>query len=73
MEIAGKVILNVILRIIFTMIALVITGFINYLYCKKTGSICERKACIYRNESMAWTYRFKLWLYKLLHKNNKDR
>lgn len=44
-----------------------------HLYCKKTGSICERKACIYRNESMAWTYRFKLWLYKLLHKNNKDR
>lgn len=37
MEIAGKVILNVILRIIFTMIALVITGFINYLYCKKTN------------------------------------
>ena len=35
MEIAGKVILNVILRIIFTMIALVITGFINYMYCKK--------------------------------------
>lgn len=37
MEIAGKVILNVILRIIFTMIALVITGFINYMYCKKTN------------------------------------
>ena len=37
MEIAGKVILNVILRIIFTVIALVITGFINYMYCKKTN------------------------------------
>ena len=37
MEIAGKVILNVILRIIFTIIALVITGFINYMYCKKTN------------------------------------
>lgn len=38
MEIAGKVILNIILRIIFTMIALVITGVINYMYCKKTNN-----------------------------------
>lgn len=44
-----------------------------HLYCKKTGGVCEKIGCMYRNESMAWTYRFKLWLYKLLHKNNKDR
>ncbi len=37
MVVMGKIISGIILRIIFTMIALVITGFINYLYCEKTN------------------------------------
>ena len=37
MVVMGKFISGIILRIIFTMIALVITGFINYLYCEKTN------------------------------------
>lgn len=37
MVVMEKFISGIILRIIFTMIALVITGFINYLYCEKTN------------------------------------
>lgn len=33
----GKFVGSLILRIIFTMIALAVTGVINYLYCKKTN------------------------------------
>ena len=37
MVVMEKFISGIILRIIFTMIALVITGFINFLYCEKTN------------------------------------
>ena len=37
MVVMEKFISGIILRIIFTMIALVVTGFINYMYCKKTN------------------------------------
>ncbi len=33
----GKFILSLILRVIFTIIAFVITVLINYMYCKKTN------------------------------------
>ena len=37
MVVMEKFISGIILRIIFTIIALVVTGFINYMYCKKTN------------------------------------
>ena len=35
--IEGKIILNIVLRIIFTIIAFVVTVLINYMYCKNTN------------------------------------
>ena len=37
MVVVEKMISNVILRIIFTIIAFVVTVLINYMYCKKTN------------------------------------